>query len=508
MSYANYRLPPAPSRPPPPQAKPKVTYRGCVVCKTADEERFMEFSKCCEAWMHKHKHPLLRGGCFWELCPKVINWNEYMAAFAAKKAGLAAGTGAASSAHATAAKAGTVAAGVGVKPGDANFKMAAASQGAANATEGVLKSAASGGAAPAAVKDEAPKTQSVGADQIKKYAFDDLGKALQPILEKGSDLLPLLATYEMVIVAFNEEKGLLAFLNSQKWDGDKKANLQKAFDAIKDTSKLNEAQLFAYNQVKEFLNPGVPYAYAYVYVRNVHAKPKVAESDAPKVVVATPEDDAADEAELKKAAAEFLPKSLTFEEGKRLLAEIFQEFAEDKIDFKQLKIKYFGLSGFVAAQGKLIQPPIDVSVIPANIMIVQSPQFFEKLQIAFDSIKGRDIGLSMIRVQYTRIACHKLNLEAKFLAFKGKPSEKTFDELAALSKKYEAFDAIAFLKDKFVFKEEATIDALAKFFTELPLTSARQAWINALKPVVDAAKKESDDKEHARAHRVSLAVRY
>jgi hypothetical protein len=99
--------------------------------------------------------------------------------------------------------------------------------------------------------------------------------------------------------------------------------------------------------------------------------------------------------------------------------------------------------------------------------------------------------LAFIRAIHNRLKAFHANLQGKLKAFLAKPSAETFDALITTSKRYN-FDSIKFLSKEFVWDTDAQTGALAQFFGALAETPANKAWVVAIKPVVDAAKKELD----------------
>jgi hypothetical protein len=521
-----FRLPP-----PPPKLSPynnSTTTQVCMVCilegqslHTSDqvirklavgEERMMGKTLCCEQWVHRYKHQVLENGCYVSWCtarapkvvtveaagPAVIKADNVAAGSGVKptkpsegdtKTAATVGMGSNSSAFATAAV------GTGVNPVGSSEKDAKAA-------------ADSVGASAAALKEAAELKKTALENTLKELILTILTRALNPIREKGTDLMPLLKAYEMVSGVFKkDEKILLFFLLGQSLNTVEKANLQKAFEELKDLSKLNEAQLFAFYQVKEFLNPASqsspPIAYAWLYVK--YSAPKLAAS-APQAQANPTETNATKQGVNldAEAAVKELAKTISNEEMVKLAEEFYEgllkDFAENKLNLKQLIAKYVARFDFYVAFNKAKESKVNFSILEEHVMLVQSSECLSKLGKTFNAEEFENENernqMRSMRAVHTRIINFQRGLERLLNEFLKAPSEATFNKFIELSKRYEGvskryeFDCIAFLKPKFVWGNGATTMTLAKFFDSVAATHANQAWITAWKPIVDAAKKE------------------
>jgi hypothetical protein len=542
--YGSSRLPPPPLRPLSTSSKPAVTYRYCVVCEAVDEERFMKYAECCQEWMHKHKHPLLYGGCFWKLCSRVTDWQARKEVLAAAATATADHAGKGSAAQATAQKTASAAAGASVKPAavdEADRKIAAAYPSPPGGLSAAGAAAISSGAKPAAkqteadAKDEYAKKLKMS-KQVKEQVIGILTNKLNQVCEKGTDLFSIIEHYGLGAYVFHpeiktvsfvfqpDENGLLNLLNARSWKDGEKENLQKAFDQFKveeisqfekeEASKLDEqgisqlikGRLFAYNQIKAFLYPdSTPLEFAYVYARYGSVDKSSSGSAGGSVSAAAvmpPPDKAARELEVAKAVAA-LPADLTFEGAMKMIDELYKSFEAGKVDFEQLKLQSLVLVKFLAEKNKSKQPQVDLGEAITNIMLAQTPQFFAKIESGLKNSVD-DGRLFAVRAYHSRIYAFKIALEDYLDAFIKAPTGATFSKLIDWSKRYN-FDSIAFLKDKFVWKEDAQTEALAKFFGFATVIPANQAWVAAFKPIVDAAKKELEaEVQRAAAHRYAF----
>jgi hypothetical protein len=460
-------------------AKPAAERKCCIVCMQVDDVKNMVLTNCCKVWMHKYKHPMLLGGCSWELCPNVVDRKT---ASAVAKVLPPSGEGVKSADAKTAAAVNFKGADVGTTAAGGATQAAAAKPLASQPPAAGASETAE--AAKAAVAAAAPAPKPLTEAQkaaYKKETIEDLTTWIcrvvrGPASERLKDFPLLLSLYGMD-ETYHKEKLLLCILKDIKLSKEEISNLKETFHQFDiDFSKIENARV-GYNEIFEFLYPD-ELALHYVHVKNsvaAAARPAPTESlialktEQVRVVIA---------------------------DTHAIILSLFRQYGEDKLTFE-------ALSNAIIEVWKRMPHFKDNARLQFGCFELVPDYIFTKFEKEGLACGDEAPSGLVYRAFKHRTDATSLNIEKSIKDLIKDPSDANLKNLIdCCARKVGRFDLTQFLTDKLNenLKEldEAKVAAFLKVLDVTPFTDMQKEWHAAIKAVV-AAKNDELVKEREAA---------